>query len=66
MLPLNAFKGVRDVVRERMSKVFEVNTYARALEQIKANHSQYVEVPQLLEGEGTLEMIMNSDNFLMP
>jgi len=66
ILPLNAFKAVRGVIKERMLKVFEVNTYERALEQIKTNHSQYVEVPQLLEGEGTAEMIINSENFLMP
>jgi hypothetical protein len=66
MLPLNAFKGVREVVKERMLSVYKVNTYARALKQIKENHSQYIEVPSLLEGDGTETMIRQSEHFLMP
>jgi len=66
MLPLNAFKGVREVVRQGMLVVYETTPYKHALEYIKANHSQYVEVPELLYGNGAKSMIENSENFLMP
>ena len=66
MLPLNAFPEVREEVRQGMLVVSETTPYKHALQDIKANHSQHVVIPELLYGDANPEMINNSSNFLMP
>jgi len=66
MLPLNAFPEVREEVRQGMLVVSETTPYKHALQDIKANHSQYIVIPELLYGDADQSMISNSENFLMP
>lgn len=65
MLPLNAFKDVREVIRQQQELIREINPFQTAMEDIKTNHTRYIEMPTLLIGEAE-NTIGDSINFLMP
>ena len=65
MLPLNAFKGVREVIKQQMELVREANPYQTAMEDIAANHNRPVQIPKLIIGDAP-NHIADSEHFLMP
>ena len=65
MLPLNAFKGVRDVVRNFMEEVRANNPYESALKEIAESHTRNIKVPSMLIGNAE-NTIQDSNHFLMP
>ena len=61
----NDMTFVRKVYKSALLTEFESSAYTRAMQEISDNRAgQPIPLPELIEGEGTLEMVQASENFL--